>query len=129
MLALYEAITGVEHLLRGRGALSNIKSMDIPYPIRSKFLDACETAIREQQARLRAGKVVHVDLHGGGYDGRVTVTIHTADRAVFGADWEHTDPTRFPARIRAAAAALLHCHCAGRFEISHSDGSLTIRAV
>jgi hypothetical protein len=103
--------------------------MDIAYPTRSEFLDACEAAIREQQAKLHAGEVVHVDLREGGYDGRVIVSIHAADRAVFGTDWERVDPTRFPARIRAAAAALRNRHCEGRFEVSHSDGLLTIRAI
>jgi hypothetical protein len=103
--------------------------VDIAYPNQSKFLDACEAAIREHQAELQAGDAVHVDLHEGGYDGRIIVTIHGSDRAVFGTDWESADPTRFPARIRAAAAALLNCHCEGQFEVSHSDGLLIIRAV
>jgi hypothetical protein len=34
--------------------------MDIPYPARSNFLDSCEAAIREQQAELNAGGVVHL---------------------------------------------------------------------
>ena len=102
--------------------------MDIAYPTRSKFLDACEAAIHEQQAKLQGGEVVHVDLHDGGYGGSVIVTIHPADRSVFGTDWAGADATRFPARIRAAAAALLNCQCEGRFEVSHSDGLLTIRA-
>jgi hypothetical protein len=104
-------------------------AVDIPYPTRSQFLDACEAAIRDHRGELQAGEVVHVDLHEGGYHGRVIVTIHATDRTVFGTDWERPDPTRFPARIRAAAAALLKCRCEGQFEISHSDGCLTIRAV
>jgi hypothetical protein len=96
---------------------------------RSQFLAACETAIRERRAELDAGGMVHVDLQEGGYDGHVTVTIRPTDRTAFGTDWESPDPTRFPARIRAAATALLNCHCHGRFEVSHSDGSLTIHSV
>lgn len=103
--------------------------MDIAYPTRSQFVDACEFAIRQHRAELQAGGLVHVGLHEGGYDGRVVVTIDPADRAVFGTEWESADPTRFPARIKAAAAALLNCRCEGRYEVSHSDGSLTIRAV
>jgi hypothetical protein len=103
--------------------------VDIAYPTRSRFLDACEAAIREHHEELQRGGAVHVDLHEGGYDGRVTLTIHAADSTVFGTDWENADPTRFPARIRAAAAALLNCRCEGRFEVSHSDGFLIIRAV
>lgn len=103
--------------------------MDIAYATRSQFLDPCEAAIRGHRTELDAGGVVHVDLQEGGYDGRVIVTIHPNDRTAFGTDWESTDPTRFPARIKAAATALLNCRCEGRFEVSHSDGSLRIRAV
>jgi hypothetical protein len=103
--------------------------VDITYPTRSKFLKTCEAALHKYRAELEAGDVVHVDLQEGGYSGRIVLTIRTADRTAFGTDWERPDPTRFPARIRAAAAALMNCHCQGRFEISHSDGSLTIRAV
>jgi hypothetical protein len=103
--------------------------VEIAYRKRSQFLTACESAIREHRAELHAGGVVHVDLQEGGYDGRVIVTIRATDRMAFGTDWERTDPTRFPARINAAATALRNCDCEGRFEVSHSDGSLTIRAV
>ena len=101
--------------------------MDIAYVTRSQFLDACEAAIRGHRAELDAGGVVNVELGSGGYVGRVVVTIRSQDRASFGTDWEHSDSTRFPARIKAAATALLNCGCEGRFQIAHSDGSLAIR--
>lgn len=103
--------------------------MKIAYASRSKFLSAFESAIQEHCTGLRAGGVVRVDLAESGYDGRVIVTIDPTDCMFFGTDWERTDPSRFPARIKAAATALRNCRCQGRFEISHSDGSLTIRAV
>jgi len=103
--------------------------MDIAYPTRSQFLHSCETAIREHHVELKAGEAVQVPLNEGGYGGRVVATIDPSDRSVFGTDWEGTDPTRFPARIKAAAAALLNCGCEGRFEISHLGGTLAIRAV
>lgn len=101
--------------------------MQIKYASRSKFLDACEAVIREHQGHLAGKTGVRVDLdEPGGYEGRVIVTINTKDRAVFETDWEGRDPTRFPARIKAAATALLNCNCDGQFEILHSDGSLNI---
>lgn len=94
--------------------------MDIAYAGRSQFLDACATAIREQRAELDDGRTVTVDLNrGGGYNGRLSVNIHALDRTAFATDWERPDPTRFPARLKAAATALLHCGCTGRFELSH----------
>lgn len=62
--------------------------MDIAYPTRSQFLDACETARRKYCAELDAGGVVHVDLQEGGYGGRVNITISATDRTAFGTDWE-----------------------------------------
>ena len=103
--------------------------MDIAYAGRSKFLDVCEAAVREHRAELDAGEVVHVDLQPGGYDARVIVGIYPNNLTVFRTDWEHADLTRFPARIKATATALLNCGCEGRFELSHSNGTLTIRAV
>ncbi len=103
--------------------------MDIAYSTRSQFLDACEAAFRGQRAHLDAGGTVHIDLGDGGYDGRVAVTIRQSDRASFGTDWANSDPSRFPARIKAAATALLNCGCEGTFEVSHADGSLAVRAV
>ncbi len=100
-------------------------SVDIGFPTRSQFLEACEASIRDHRAELITGGTVRVGLPEGGYDGQVIVTIDSTDRAGFGTDWEITDPTR----IRAAAAALFNCRCYGQFEVSHSDGSLTIRAV
>lgn len=103
--------------------------MEIAYTTRSQFLTACESAIREHSSELHGGGVVQVDLHKGGYDGRVIVTIRSTDRMAFSTDWKGVDPSRFPARIKAAATALLNCQCDGRFDVSHSDGSLMIRAV
>ncbi len=83
--------------------------MDIPYSTQSQFLPACEAAIREHLAELRAGGVVNVDMQEGGYDGQVTVTVRPTDCVNFGTDWEGTDTSRFPARIKACATALLKC--------------------
>lgn len=66
-------------------------------------------------------------MDDGGYPGRVTVTIRAGDGASFETDWEGTDITRFPARIKAAATALLNCECVGRFVVSHERGLLTLR--
>jgi hypothetical protein len=103
--------------------------MDIAYSTRSQFLSACETAIREQRAGLDVGRIVRVDLGGGGYNGSINATICPNEQGFFGADCELKDPTRFPARIRAAATALKNCECHGQFEILHLDGSITIRKI
>jgi len=104
--------------------------MDIAYvrtESRSRFLRACEAAIRRHRAGLDSGGVVNVELGDAGYVGHVVVKIRPHDRAFFGTDWERKDATRFPARIKAAATALRNCGCEGRFRIIHSDGSLAIR--
>jgi hypothetical protein len=101
--------------------------MDIAYATRSKFLEDCEAAINHHRAELDGGTAVRISLgEGGGYGGKVVVTIRCNETTYFGTDWEGADPTRFPARIKAGATALLNCGCEGRFEITHSDGSLAI---
>jgi hypothetical protein len=103
--------------------------MDIAYPKRSSFLEMFEAEVEERQAELQSGRSLEIQLNGGGYDGSVIALIDPSNREHFCSDWEGADPTRFPARIKAAAAALLNCGCRGKFEISHSSGSLRIRAV
>jgi hypothetical protein len=102
--------------------------MDIAFATRSRFLVACQDAIRRDRAELDAGGAIRIDLDEGGYSGRVLVMIRPGDAVSFGTDWEATDPTRFPARIKAAATALLNCGCVGRFYVEHTDGALEIRA-
>jgi hypothetical protein len=102
-------------------------AMEIAFVNRSRFLDDCEHAIRDGRDRLEDGEPVEVALDRGGYSGRAIVTVRAGDSTHFGALWEGSDPTRFPARIRAAATALLNCGCHGRYEIDHRDGALAIR--
>jgi hypothetical protein len=103
--------------------------MEIAHATRSEFLEPCEVAIRRNKKALDEGGVISIGLKNGGYDGRVIVTIQSDSWKFFLADWKNIDPTRFPTRIKAAATALLNCHCDGQFEISHSNGALSIRAL
>lgn len=105
--------------------------MDIEYLKRhSQFLAPCESVIREHRRVLNAGGTVRVVFGDtGGFDDEVTVTIRNGDRSSFGSDWEAEASTWFPARIKAAATALLNCGFVGRFLIGHEDGELTIRRV
>jgi hypothetical protein len=103
--------------------------MDIPYVDNSGFLEPCERAIREFQENLMAGRaiLVQLDAERPGYPGRVVVEIRDGDGASFGTDWEASDRTRFPARIRAAATGLHNCGCSGRFVITHRNGVFEIK--
>ena len=101
--------------------------MDIAHVTRSAFLAPCENAIRAARARLDSGEPIEIALDDGGYAGRIEVEI-SDDATTFASDWENPDPSRFPARIRAAATALFNCGCRGRFVIEHRDGLLTVRA-
>ena len=103
--------------------------MDIAYVTRSAFLATCESAIRAEQTRLDAGETIEIPLDDGGYAGRVEVEIRDGDTVTFGTDWQGSDVTRFPARIKAAATALRDCECFGKYVIDHRDGVLTIRLV
>jgi hypothetical protein len=103
--------------------------MDISYLVRqSHFLEPCEMAIRRDGAKLASGGVVRIGLGPRGFSGDIRVTIRRGDRSTFGSDFKGADSTWFPARIKAAATALLNCGHRGRFDISHDEGELSIRA-
>ncbi len=102
-------------------------AMKIPYALRSKFTAPCKKRLSAEQAELEAGQVIQIPLGAGGYAGQATVTIYSAEATEFEADWNGSDPTRFPARLKAAATALQVCGCTGAFVISHADGVLTVQ--
>jgi hypothetical protein len=101
--------------------------MRITYPRQSSFEHPIRAAIRAGRERLSRGLPVTVTLRPRGYKGRVVVTIDPGDRRSFQSDWEQPDPSRFPARIKAAAKALLTDGEYGTFTISHADGILQIQ--
>jgi hypothetical protein len=104
------------------------KRMDIAYVGDSDFLEPCERTSRQEKAALSAGQTIRIDLNAEkpGYHGRVVVEIIAGDGSGFGSDFEASDSTRFPARIRAAATALYNCGFSGRFLIAHREGVLEI---
>lgn len=102
--------------------------MDIPYSVRSNFLTEYEAGVCRGSVELRRGHTVRIESIEGGYSGRIWVAIDPGNRSSFSTSWRSSDPTRFPARIKAAATALLNEGFRGEFEIAHEDGMLTIRA-
>ncbi len=100
--------------------------MNILYALRSKFTALCQEGIASQQEALNVGKVIHIALEAGGYQGKIKVAIDAGNSTHFETDWSAGDPTRFPARIKAAATALRDRGSTGRFEISHANGVLSI---
>jgi hypothetical protein len=100
--------------------------MKIKYALRSKFIANCEETINAKLNDLQKGLPIRVDFETGGYDGEITVTIERNNSKEFNTNWENNDPTRFPARIKAAATALFNCHCFGRYKIKHENGVLII---
>jgi hypothetical protein len=102
--------------------------MDIPYVLQSVFLEPCERSIRQSRGILAAGRPLRIELDAErpGYPGRIVVENRAGDGAMFGSDYMSSDPSRFPARIRAAATALRNCGFSGRFVITHREGVLDI---
>lgn len=103
--------------------------MQVTFATRSRFLEVIESAIQQRLNPLLAGDRVMVSLESGGYPGRITVSIKDTGGMTFEADWTGNDPTRFPARIKAAATALKASRCFGRFVIDHDDGVLSIQRI
>lgn len=101
--------------------------MKIKYVTRSRFLLPCKAAIHKIATKLQSGGSVSVNLPSGGYDGDVNVNLAGSNSQTFESNWNNTDPSRFPARIKAAATALKDLGYVGRYRITHSEGVLTIR--
>lgn len=101
--------------------------MLIEFVTRSSFIKACEQGIRAETEALRSGQLVCITLGSGGYDATVRIFIDHMNRDSFDTNWSSSDPTRFPARIRAAATALRNCGITGPMEIAHRNGKLIVQ--
>jgi hypothetical protein len=83
--------------------------------------------LRAAIATLTDSDAIQVTLStGGGYNGSIQVRIGPRAEAEFEAAVELADPSRFPARIRAACTELRDQGCSGTFQVTHEDGILTI---
>lgn len=80
--------------------------MRIAYPQRSRLEATIRTAIKQARQVLSRGRPVTVTLGPRGFEGSITVMIDAADPDWFDADWESSDASWFPARIRATAKGL-----------------------
>jgi hypothetical protein len=103
--------------------------MRIKYNVRSEFAKGIGQTIHQNQDGLLEGSPITLILSSRGYKGDIHIAISANDRDTFFADWEQSDPSRFPARIKAAASALRELGIFGQFKISHDTGTLTIRRV
>jgi hypothetical protein len=104
--------------------------MKINYNTRpSSFLLPLRAVIRKNQHKLQTGGPVSVNLPAKGFEGDLYITIDPQNPACFVTNWTNTDPTWFPARIKAAATALRDSGYSGRFKITHDGGLLTMRQV
>ena len=96
-------------------------------PDSSAFYGSCKQVIKERGSLLQRGWTVRTELSkDGGYDGDVVLRVEFSDEEAFQTSWSGPDPTRFPARIRAAATALRDEGLTGRYTVKHEDGALSI---
>jgi hypothetical protein len=108
--------------------------MEILYPSQSKFHKTMEAQVRTHRGVILEGHpAVTIDVRGvaveRGYEGDVYVEIDPRNQYSFTTEWEGSDPTRFPQRIRVAAWALHRNEIYGNFRISHSSGILRIKRI
>jgi hypothetical protein len=89
-----------------------------------------EAAIKNMEGLLRNDRKISFTLdEEGGYSGSILVEIRESDNDTFLTDWTGNDPTRFPARIKAAVTVLRQEGFCGRFQIIHEDGKVSIQPV
>jgi hypothetical protein len=103
--------------------------MHITYASRSKFFEPIEQRIAEERHALRAGQTIAIQLEPGGYNRNVRITVNADNASGFDTDWSGSDPTRFSARIRAAATVLFQGAYSGVFAISDNDGMMEIQRI
>ena len=101
--------------------------MRIYYPTRSNFLKNCEESIRQNKESLLSGIPLTILFSPKGYNGKIKVSIEKKYPKSSMTDWDGSDDTRFPVRIKAAAYALFKEGCFGNFKITHETGTLTIQ--
>jgi hypothetical protein len=99
----------------------------IPYNVRSSsFAPRIEQAVRQAGSLSRP---VRIELGPGGYEREARIDIRADDRHHFHTDWTGKDPSRFSARLRAAATVLRDLGLTGRYHASHLKGVLTLHRI
>lgn len=101
--------------------------MDLRFSVRSRFFSPIERALGTPESAIKWP--VRIALEPGGYNRDVEVVIRSDDTRSFRSNWAGNDPSRFSARIRAAATVLQRKGYSGRFRVTHEDGALSIRRV
>jgi len=107
------------------------EEMQIPFVERSSFLAPAVDAIGENADKLGRGERASFSIGDGtkkGYEGDVIVSVGSSSEG-FETDWNGTDATRFPARIRAVATALRKLNSQGTYSISHQHGSVEVELI
>jgi hypothetical protein len=97
-------------------------------PSRSDFYTPVRDALEDQVERFVMRETVALSFaaEADGYSGDVVVEIAPGQEESFRTDWSGSDPSRFPARIRAAATALRDDRRFGWHRIRHEEGDLRI---
>lgn len=96
----------------------------IPFNVRtSSFAQRIEQAVRQAGDLSRP---VRIELKPGGYERDARIWIRADDRHHFLTDWTGKYPSRFSARLRAAATVLRDLGLYGEYRASHQDGLLTL---
>ena len=95
----------------------------------STFLEDITPKITEKSHSISSGESVELTFEkDGGYPcPEITIRIDSATPDKFATSWTGSDPTRFPARVKAVATALRDLGMNGVFQVSYKDGKLSIQ--
>jgi len=93
----------------------------------SKFLQPCLDALRSGYETLEAGGSVNIELESGGFSDSICILVDPDNLHTFSTDYESSDATWFPARIKALATAIRDSGLSGRFDVYHQDGMLRVK--
>ena len=105
-------------------------SRRIPFCVRSVFLETLLTSLTSRWDALIKGEMILIELgKRGGYSGKHQLRIDRDSSQEFTCESFRGDPSRFPARIKAAARALYDLGGSGEFIVTHEDGLMSVQAV
>jgi len=97
---------------------------------KTNFRKTCRNEIKLKAQKLLSGDTVDIDLgKRDGYPGDIKVKIKESDETEFWSDYDSTDLTRFPARIKGCATALKDLDMYGKYRIQHEDGLLQVTKI
>ena len=111
---------------RGSSVSASMRGFAVEVAYSSRRDKGFTKEVRNAIAENRAGIEWECTLDGKGYCGKMDVEVHNDEHFVAWTSVRYDDPSRFPARIKAAATALFEEGLQGEFHVHAENDKLKI---